>query len=172
MEVRSVEAIVRALNEANVRYLIVGGLAVNAHGYERLTRDVDLVISLEPENIVRGLRALLELGYRMSIPITPQEFADASNRQRWRNEKNMTVIRLWSDAHQRTPVDVFVYEPFDFAKEYATATWKGIAGELKTAIVGCETLIAMKRSAARPQDLADAAELEELQRLKQNSSSD
>ena len=39
MEVRSIEAIVRALNAAQVQYLIVGGLAVNAHGYERLTRD-------------------------------------------------------------------------------------------------------------------------------------
>jgi predicted nucleotidyltransferase len=172
MEVRSVQAIVRALNAANVRYLIVGGLAVNAHGYERLTRDVDLVIGLEPENIIRGLRALFDLGYRMSIPVTPEEFADASNRQAWRNEKNMTVIRLWSDLHQRTPVDVFVYEPFDFAEEYVTATWKEIAEELKTAIVRCETLIAMKRSAARPQDLADAAELEEIQRLKQSAGSD
>jgi len=35
MEVRSVEAIVRALNAAEVRYLIVGDLAVNAHGYVR-----------------------------------------------------------------------------------------------------------------------------------------
>jgi len=46
MEVRSVEAIVRALNTAEVEYLIVGGLAVNVHGYERLTQDVDLVIGL------------------------------------------------------------------------------------------------------------------------------
>jgi len=44
MEVRSVEAIVRALNTAEVEYLIVGGLAVNAHGFVRLTRDVDLVL--------------------------------------------------------------------------------------------------------------------------------
>lgn len=48
MEVRSVEAIVRALNTADVQYLIVDELEVNAHGYERLTRDVDLVIGLEP----------------------------------------------------------------------------------------------------------------------------
>ena len=121
MEVRSVEAIVGALNAAEARYLIVGGVAINAHGYERLTRDVDLVIALEPENIIRGLRTLGELGYQMSIPVTPEQFADASNREVWRNEKNMTVLRLWSDLHRRTPVDVFVYEPFDFAKEFATA---------------------------------------------------
>ena len=39
MEVRSIEAIIAALDSAKVEYLIVGGLAVNAHGYERLTRD-------------------------------------------------------------------------------------------------------------------------------------
>ncbi len=36
MEVRSVEAIVRALNEARVQYLIVGGLAVNAQDLSAL----------------------------------------------------------------------------------------------------------------------------------------
>ena len=58
MEVRSIETIVRALNAAKAQYLIVGGLAVNAHGYERLTVDVDLVIGLQRENIMRALRAL------------------------------------------------------------------------------------------------------------------
>ena len=61
MEVRSIEAIVRALNEAEVQYLIVGGLAVNAHGYVRLTRDIDIVLALESENALRGLRALTKL---------------------------------------------------------------------------------------------------------------
>ena len=44
MEIRSIELIVKTLNEAEVQYLIVGGLAVNAHGFARLTMDVDLVI--------------------------------------------------------------------------------------------------------------------------------
>ncbi len=69
MEVRSIEAIVRALNDAQVRYLIVGGLAVNAHGYERLTKDVDLVIGLEPENIIKGLQVLQAIGYHMIIAV-------------------------------------------------------------------------------------------------------
>jgi hypothetical protein len=55
MKVRSVEAIFNAQNADDVKYLVVDGLAVNAYGYERLTRDVDLVIGLEPENIIRGL---------------------------------------------------------------------------------------------------------------------
>jgi hypothetical protein len=47
MQRRSIEAIVQALDAANVRYLIAGGLAVVAHGHLRFTADVDLV--LDPE---------------------------------------------------------------------------------------------------------------------------
>ena len=46
MKLASFEAITRSLNTAGVRYLIAGGLAVNAHGYLRFTKDADLVIVL------------------------------------------------------------------------------------------------------------------------------
>jgi predicted nucleotidyltransferase len=47
MEVRSIEAIVKSLNDAGVKYLIVGGLAVIAHGFVRLARDTNIVLQLE-----------------------------------------------------------------------------------------------------------------------------
>ena len=61
-----VETIVRVLNDAKVKYLIVGGLAVNAHGFVRLTRDVGLVLGLEPANAARGLESLLQAGWRLA----------------------------------------------------------------------------------------------------------
>jgi hypothetical protein len=166
MEVRSVEAVVKALNEAKVQYLIVGGLAVNAHGYERFTNDVDLVIGLERDNITRGLRALIAIGYQMKIPVTPEQFANPVLREAWRREKDMTVLPLWSDVHRRTPVDVFVYEPFDFSQEYNLARREPVAGTDTAPVIRLETLLKMKRGAARPQDLADIADLERLQELK------
>jgi hypothetical protein len=166
MEVRSVEAIVGALDHARVEYVIVGGLAVIAHGYERMTKGVDLVIRLQPDNIVRGIRALQDIGYRMAIPVTPEEFADPARRARWRAEKNMVVLKLWSDEHRRTPVDVFVFEPFDFTRELATARWMDFGGPAKAPILALSTLIDMKRAAGRPQDLADVAALEEIQRMR------
>ncbi len=168
MEVRSVEAVITALNTAEVQYLIVGGLAVNAHGYERFTRDVDLVIGLEPQNIIRGLRSLINIGYELSIPVTPEEFADESRREAWRREKNMVVLKLWSDAHRRTPIDVFVYEPFPFAQEYAAASWEKVLGDIRAPVVGYDALIRMKRDAARPQDLADIADLGEIRKLRES----
>lgn len=163
MEVRSVEAIVRALNEANVRYLIVDGLAVNAHGFVRLTRDVDIVLALDPPNAAAGLNALLTTGYQMSFPGKPEDFADAARREEWRRTKQMIVLKLWSDAHRRTPIDIFVYEPFDFAAEWAVATPLEVAPGLSAPVVTLATLLEMKRAAGRPHDLID---IEELQRMR------
>lgn len=162
MEVRSVEAIIRALNDAAVEYLVVGGLAVNAHGYERLTYDVDLVIGLNPANIMRGLRALEGIDYHMAIPVQPEEFADEAVREKWRHEKGMVVLKLWSDAHRRTPVDVFIFEPFDFPQEYLAAQWVEITPEIKASILQYDSLLAMKKEAAREKDLADIRELKKL----------
>lgn len=166
MEVRSIEVVVKALNAAKVKYLIVGGVAVVAHGYERFTRDLDLVIGLEKQNILRGLRALLGAGYHLRIPVTPEQFADAELREEWRREKNMIVLQLWSDEHKRTPIDVFVYEPFDFAAEFARAVRQPVLGKETAPIICREALIALKKSAGRPQDLADIEKLEKVDTLR------
>jgi hypothetical protein len=162
MKVHSIEAIVTALNAAGVEYLIVGGLAVNAHGFVRLTRDVDIVLRLNPENASKGLHALLAIGYRMSIPEEPAAFADAATRERWREEKQMIVLKLWSDEHRRTPIDIFVYEPFSFEEELARCVLLEISPGVKAPVVALATLLQMKRGVARPQDLIDVHELERL----------
>lgn len=74
----------------------------------------------------------------------------------------MLVLRLWSDAHRRTPIDVFVYEPFDFSVEYARAKWEPVLGGIRAPIVCYETLLAMKRQAGRDKDLLDIKALRKL----------
>ena len=79
MKIDDVRTILRALNDANVRYLIVGGLAVVAHGYVRFTQDIDLVIQLERENVLRAMNALTTIGYRPLIPVDAAQFADETS---------------------------------------------------------------------------------------------
>lgn len=43
----------RLLNEADVRYLLIGGYAVAYHGYPRATADMDVWVSVSPENAAR-----------------------------------------------------------------------------------------------------------------------
>lgn len=159
MKLSALETIFRALNKAGVRYLVAGGLAVNAHGYQRLTNDLDLVIQLGRDNILAAFQALSSLGYQASIPITPEQFTSAENRQKWQVEKNMQVLCLVSNRHPETPLDVFITEPFDFDKEYAAALRGGIAKGLEVRFVTISTLIAMKQSAGRERDRDDIQHL-------------
>ena len=159
MEVRSIEAIVSALNHAHVQYLIVGGLAVNAHGFVRLTRNVDIVFGLTPINAALGLNTLLAIGYQMAIPERPEDFANREKRETWRREKEMIVLKLWSDDHRRTPIDIFVYEPFDFIAEMQQCEHLEISPAILAPVVSLTTLLEMKRTAGRPQDLIDIEEL-------------
>ena len=50
--------ICRALNDAGARYVLIGGIAVIAHGAGRYTKDVDLLIDDAPDNVARVKRAL------------------------------------------------------------------------------------------------------------------
>ncbi len=159
MKVASFEAIVRALNDAEVRYIVVGGLAVNAHGYGRSTFDVDLVIQLTPRNVASAFDALERIDYRPVMPINAAQFADNALRDSWIMDKGMLVLKMWSDTHRETPLDIFVVEPFDFDAEYSSAFVQEIAPGLPSPILRLSTLLEMKRSAGRPKDLADIDEL-------------
>ena len=52
MKLNGLEAIARVLNDADVSFIVVGGLAVNAPGYGRLTRDLDVVLQLDEKRSV------------------------------------------------------------------------------------------------------------------------
>jgi hypothetical protein len=159
MRKASFDAIARALNEASVPFVVVGGIAVIHHGYGRATQDIDLVVRLEKEIVVRAFAALAALGYRPAVPVTAEQFADPATRARWRDEKGMKVLKFWSDQHRETPIDVFIDEPFDFAHEYAAAETHESAAGVMIRVATLATLLAMKRTAGRPQDLADIDEL-------------
>lgn len=159
MKLTSFESLVRALNDAGVLYLVAGGLAVNAHGYLRYTKDADLVIQLLPENIARSFAALESLGYRPALPITAEQFSDPTLRASWVRDKNMQVLQFWSEAHRETPIDVFAFEPFDFDEEYQRALIKPLYGSIEVRFVCIPTLIRMKEVAGRTEDLIDIEHL-------------
>ncbi len=166
MKLASLEAIVRSLNEGNVRYLIVGGLAVNAHGYIRFTQDIDLVITLDPANIGRAFEMLAKLGYKPAVPITAEQFANPALREQWIRDKGMSVLNFFSDRHRETNVDVFVALPFNFERESMEAMEGELSPGLCAQFVSLSTLIAMKKIANRPLDLDDVQHLRWIQEEK------
>ena len=161
MEQSDFDAIFIALQAANVRYIVVGGVAVVLHGSPRFTADLDLVIALEDTNIRAALAVLEQLGYRPRAPVPAQQLADPEIRRAWIADKGLTVFALWSPEHPATEIDIFVEEPFPFDEAYARAV-RADLGTSTVTVASIEDLIALKRSAGRPKDLADISALEAL----------
>lgn len=155
MRRESIEAIVQGLNEAGVRYLVVGGLAVVAHGHVRFTADLDLVLDPDPRSLASGVAALTKMSYRPRAPVPFRDFEDPAKRESWARDKGMTVFSLFSPEHPATEIDLFLEPPFDFARAYEAAARMEVASGTIATFVSRDDLIAMKRKAGRPRDLED-----------------
>lgn len=159
MRLRTLEAIFRALEAEEVRYLVIGGLAVNAHGYQRTTGDLVLVLFLSRENVLRALRALEGLGYGPVLPVDAEDFADPATRREWIEKKNLRVFSLASDEHPDTAVDILAEPPFPFEEEHARAAVAEVTPDLSAPFVRLSALIAMKEGSGRPRDRDDVEHL-------------
>ena len=155
------EPVLKALNDANVRFLVVGGVAVVLHGHLRTTADLDLVVELDSENLKRALDALETEGFRPRAPVALRAFADPNTRRSWIESKNLQVFSLWHPELPGFEVDLFVEEPFDFGEAWQRRIEVQLA-ETIAPVVGLEDLLTLKRTAGRALDLEDAAMLEAL----------
>jgi hypothetical protein len=160
MEHASVAAVFRALNESSVRYLVVGGFAVVAHGHTRFTADIDLVLAMDLSNLERAVDAFSRLGYQPRAPVPIRDFCDEVRRAQWIAEKRLVVFSLWSPSHPLTDIDLFVASPFrNFDDVYGRALRAEVAPGVTATFVGKSDLIKMKRDAGRRKDLEDLRDL-------------
>jgi len=138
--------ILAALGRHGVDYLLIGGFAVNAHGYPRLTRDVDILVPLDKENFARLAEAIADLG-------SDDELAPAT----WRSGD---ATRF--DTHQGV---LRVHRSIDGLRagydELGERAIEADVGDLRVKVIGYDDLIRIKRAAGRPHDLADIAALED-----------
>jgi hypothetical protein len=150
--------LLRALVDGGVDFVVVGGVAVNARGYQRLTKDLDICYATTPENLEALGRVLVDLGARLKgvteeVPFVP----DA------RTLRRTQILTL--DTSEG-PLDVLA-EP-DGSPGYAVLRARAEDVEafgVKVPIAAIDDLIAMKRAAGRPLDLVDVQALEAVKRL-------
>lgn len=157
------EALFRRLAAARIRYVVVGGVALVLHGVVRFTADLDLMIALDEENIRAFIAAMTELGYKPKSPVQTEDFADPRLRAQWKQERGMHVFSFHHPHRPIELVDVFVYEPIEFAaveREKRVFTARGV----EVPAISIPHLKQLKALSGRPQDLADIEALEDLER--------
>ncbi len=156
------EDVLRALNVAGVRYVLVGGTAVILHGVPRTTADLDMVVDLERENVLRLVSTLTNLGFRPRAPVPASDLADAAKRREWQEDKGLKAFSFHRPERPLDAVDILIDSPLNFAHLDKNAEHL-LAGDLDLRIAGVSDLIRMKRAAGRAQDEADIDALERLQ---------
>lgn len=138
--------------------MVVGGLATIAHGYSRLTGDIDLVISFAPENVRTVAAALRDVGYVPMVPVDIGQIGDEATRKSWIQDKGMIVLAFFDPKLPVLRVDLMVDPPIPFERLTGDCVQRQIYG-VPVTVCSREHLIEMKEMAGRPQDLEDVTEL-------------
>jgi predicted nucleotidyltransferase len=139
----------------DVAFVVVGGLAAIAHGARRMTLDLDIVPSAEPDNFRRLADAVADLGIAEETAvdggfqqIDPQDEVDLARSRNVSLRTSAGQLDVLNRARDAPPYD-------DLA---ARAVRLPIAG-VNVLVAGLDDLVAMKLASARPKDLQDVADV-------------
>lgn len=146
------------LSAAGVNYVVIGGLAAQAHGSATFTNDADICYATDLENLARLGDVLVALDARLrgvaeDVPFVP-------------DGRSLSRVQVLTLETPDGKLDVLA-APDGFPGYEALAgraidvEWNG--AHLKVASL--EDLIAMKKAAGRPKDLVAVEELEAIQRI-------
>ncbi|MDF1570651.1 MAG: hypothetical protein P1P82_03435 [Bacteroidales bacterium] len=135
-----------ALNRHRVEYLVVGGQAVNFHGYTRATLDLDIWIGKSKENLQQLEKAFVSMGFdKVRSHDAIKHFIE--------NHK----INIPRDNNLIEILDAFILKA-DFESAYIKRM-TGKIEELSVSVIDLETLLEIKSSSTRIMDLNDAEKL-------------
>jgi hypothetical protein len=138
-----------ALDEAQVEYALIGALAVAVWGAPRATKDIDLL--LRREDLPRAMAAVAGRGF--TLVGLPLEFKDGTEVQR--------VSRVDPGGDVMT-LDFMIVD-VNLETAWASRAPLPLEGR-EVVVVAREALIGMKARAARPQDLMDIQNLQDIDR--------
>ena len=144
----------KELGRQKIKYLVVGGLAVNLYGYDRITGDLDIILLMTDANVKRFIKVAEQFKLRPRVPVSLKDFAVPELRENWVKEKNMKAFTLYNPQNDAEHVDIIIDHPINFQKAYKKR--KQIkSGGMNIALISLMDLIKMKKAAGRERDKVD-----------------
>jgi hypothetical protein len=148
-----------ALADAEIDFVVVGGFAMQLHGFQRATYDVDVALAMNENNLERFVAFA---SHHKLVPVIPEPLAslkDASKLDRWFRENGMVAFAL--RAPDDFVLDVLIRPVVDFPTLRANAVQGSLHGR-NFRFAGLDEMLAMKRAAARPKDQIDIIALNKI----------
>ena len=153
--------LLQALSTNVVDFVLVGGMAVQLHGYSRMTYDIDVVLSMTDANLTRFIDIAKQFGLAPVIPVPIDSLKNASLIDKWHREKGMLAFALREPAIAGSVIDVLVRPDVSYERLNTDAVEGQLFG-CTVKIASIEHLLEMKRIANRPKDLLDIRALEKI----------
>lgn len=142
------EKLLAKLARADVKFIIVGGVAVALNGFVRTTEDVDILIEASADNIAQLLAELRGFGEGHARELSPTDFNDSEG-----------SIRIIEDF----PLDVFTIMRGKHYADLVGASKTTRIDDVEVRYLNAEALIALKSDSQRDQDRIDVSALQSLQ---------
>lgn len=165
-----INEILFALTDANVEFVVGGGVAAVLHGVERVTLDIDLALDMDPSNVEKFLHVIHGLGLQPRVPFPARDLMSREAVQRMITEKGALVFSFVDFDRPLRQVDIFLQDNLSFG-ELSHDAREVVIENRKIKIIGIAKLLEIKRaiSPLRDKDLIDIKELERLQYRSESS---
>lgn len=142
---------IELLNKHKVEYVLVGGMAVNIHGYRRTTGDMDIFVNPTAQNHLKLKNVHLDFGMHMGEMEILASFLDTAK---------FDVFTFGASPIQ---IDILTAcKGIDFSEAFNNAIQVEIKDDLKVSVVDYISLISTKKASNRLRDLADIEALEKV----------
>ena len=149
------------LHRHQVKYVLIGGLAVALHGIERNTMDIDLCIVITPDNLHNMIEAAKELNLSPVLPVPLETLNQIDTLEQWHQQRNLQAFALRTPDLTGVTLDLLLFPPVAPADMCQRAVHLNVSG-VPIQLASVQDLIALKQSVGRPIDLTD---IEHLKRL-------
>ena len=148
---KEIDAFIKACNIHGVRLILVGGSAVNFHGYQRHSADVDFWLDIHPNNLENLRLALADLGYNLGQ--WPPKIL--------KGQQNIS-LKLSPQSDLELELITSFNPGKTFEEAYADSVQVKGKNIRKYQVLSFDDLIASKIKSARPKDLLDVQELKRI----------
>ena len=149
---QNIDEFITLANKHGVRMLMVGGSAVNFHGYNRHSADVDFWLETTEENFKKLVLVFNEMGYELN------DFPEKVKKQ----EQNISIKFSPVDLNLELITHFSVNKSFDEAYKDSEKVIVNDKPFLRWNVLSYEDLITSKIKASRPKDLLDIQQLQEI----------
>jgi predicted nucleotidyltransferase len=158
------EEVLREFQKQKVKYILVGGIAVNLHGYMRNTADLDILVKMTDKNLAKVVGILNRRGYHVKQPIDPMSIADKNTREDWIKNKHMKAFNFYKEDGLKE-VDIIIESAISYESARKNVKYIRI-DDMALPVIGIRDFISMKKKSGRDLDKLDADVLKRIERLK------